>query len=569
MQQAFSANALSSMSPFKNLITLKHKDNARKRRLMSPSANWIHIWGFVTGAVISGEFSGFNTGYSYGLGSMIVAHTLMCCLMITVSLNLVELTLCMPFASGCAAWAKAAFGGPAGCLIGMAYTLDMVFIGAEVTQFLGLTMTSIFSGDVDLKILYWLLTIGFCWTINLHPKVFFNTITAMSAISVVLVVAPLLVCIQDFDFSLAWETVMPDGSISRDFLPFGVMGVAQSCATALYLLICFEALPVIIEETSKATKNIQRGMIAANVTLLGVSWISLVVCAGMKPGVKQLAFAQLPYTAIITAAYPHANEQAINLVNIPGIFASQLAIYYACTRYIYGLSRSGYLPQVCSLTNRWGSPWVSMIVTNSLWFIFSLIYQFIPIMQTEGIFLALGTIFAMTAYLVQPLVYLKLHYSMVSLPRPFKIPFGLGPLVAIVNFLIACAGIMAMVAYNTIWRWCLLGILAGYAFITPFYFFFIKQNLENSPEKIFMKEQMKMRINEQVEDAIFAQSKQSSRPSSVQIFTSNVKYSSRPSSVKATTSIVKDPLVAVENRKNEIKSNLADLYGAGNFKREK
>ncbi|KAJ3398118.1 hypothetical protein HDU80_009248, partial [Chytriomyces hyalinus] len=46
----------------------------KKRKLMPAYATSIHVWGFIVGTVISGEFSGFNVGYANGLGSMIVAH---------------------------------------------------------------------------------------------------------------------------------------------------------------------------------------------------------------------------------------------------------------------------------------------------------------------------------------------------------------------------------------------------------------------------------------------------------------------------------------------------------------
>ncbi|KAJ3015747.1 UNVERIFIED_CONTAM: hypothetical protein HDU68_012585, partial [Siphonaria sp. JEL0065] len=130
----------------------------------------------------------------------------------------------------------------------------------------------------------------------MQPKVYFNVITGLTTISVILVVAPFVAAASQFDFSHAWETAMPDGTVSTEFLPFGVSGVIQSFPLALYLLICFESLPVAVEETIEDEgSNMKWGMFAANVTLLSVSWITLIVCAGMPPGVMQLSGATLPY----------------------------------------------------------------------------------------------------------------------------------------------------------------------------------------------------------------------------------------------------------------------------------
>ncbi|TPX67137.1 hypothetical protein CcCBS67573_g07606 [Chytriomyces confervae] len=272
----------------------------KKRKLMPAYATSIHVWGFVVGTVISGEFSGFNAGYANGLGSMIVAHVLCSILMGTVSLNLTELVTAMPFASGCAAYASGAFNGAVACFIGYAYTFDMVFIGAEVTAFMGVALQALFGTETNYNILYYLVTILVCTAINFHPKVYFNVITVMTVISCLLVIIPLFAVAPQFDFKDAFVTnvLMPDGTIttSTDFLPFGISGVINSFPLALYLLICFESMPCCVEETQAIATSIPRGMLAANLTLLSMSWIALVVTAGMPPGQSVLQAAILPYS---------------------------------------------------------------------------------------------------------------------------------------------------------------------------------------------------------------------------------------------------------------------------------
>ncbi|KAJ3283317.1 hypothetical protein HDU79_009173 [Rhizoclosmatium sp. JEL0117] len=518
MDTAIKSNFIfSTTDPLKNLVNLRHKASMNQRKLMKPYANWIHIWGFVTGAVISGEFSGFNAGYSYGLGSMIIAHFCASILMITVSLNLVELTTAMPFSSGCVSFAKAAFGGAAGCAIGIAYTFDMVFIGAEVTQFLGVTLGNMFGiADSRYTIAFWAISVLLCWVLNVQPKVFFNVITLLSAVSVVLVIAPLFALVHQFDFSEALQTVLGDSSsVTTMFLPTGISGVVQSFPLALYLLICFECLPVAVEETDEMEgQTMMWGMAAANFTLLGVSWIVLLVCAGMPPGAINLSSALLPYSAILQQSYPNVNQQVISFVSIPGIFASQLSIFYACSRYFYGMSRSGYLPSVISVTNRYGAPWVSMIMTAVLWIALSFVLQFFPNENTSNMFLALGTIFALLAYIMQPVVYIRLHYLMPNLPRPFKIPYGLGLVSAGVNLTIALFFLLGMLFYNRNWQWGLLGILIGIAYLVPVYYFLIRNNLANSPDKLFIAEQLKLRMSNSTRRSINNPKRSSERRSS-------------------------------------------------------
>ncbi|KAJ3080332.1 hypothetical protein HDU99_008661, partial [Rhizoclosmatium hyalinum] len=203
-----------------------------KRKLLPAFAKSIHVWGFVVGTVISGEFVGFNSAYAYGLGSMIVAHVFTSLLMITVSLTLTELATAMPFASGSASYANAAFHGSIACIIGYAYTFDMVFIGAEATNFVGIAFQTIFNTELQYNVLYWIASVLLCSVINLSPKLTLNLLVYLSAISCLLAVIPLCVVSQNFDFSSVFNTTITysDGTtaVSTAFLPYGIKGVVLS-----------------------------------------------------------------------------------------------------------------------------------------------------------------------------------------------------------------------------------------------------------------------------------------------------------------------------------------------------
>ncbi|TPX67138.1 hypothetical protein CcCBS67573_g07607 [Chytriomyces confervae] len=452
-----------------------------KRKLMPAYANWIHVWGFIVGTVISGSFSGFNAGYANGLGSMIVAHVFASILMITVSLNLMELATAMPFASGCAAYASGAFNGVVACFIGYAYTFDMVFIGAEVTNFFGSALEMLFATGHDLGIMYYLLTIFVCMAINFYPKAFFNVITVTSAISCLLVVVPLFATASHFNYQNAFITPITSANgtvtFSTDFLPFGIEGVINSFPLALYLLICFESMPCCVEETQTIASSIPKGMFAANLTLIPLSWIALVVTAGMPPGGIALQSAMLPYSSILVTAFQLSSEQIVILISLPAVFSSQLAIYYATTRYIYGLSRGGYMPPILSLTTNNGAPYTAMLATSTMFALLSIVLQYSPDPETARIFLVIGTIFALTAYIVQPILFIRLRYRLPALPRPFNVKsFGIP--VAIINL------------------WCLLWVAIGYACLVPFYIFVVRHNLMDSPEKLFIRRQLDTMLRE-------------------------------------------------------------------------
>ncbi|KAI8612174.1 amino acid permease-domain-containing protein [Chytriomyces sp. MP71] len=479
-----------------------NKDEYLKKRMLMPAyANSFHVWGFVVGAVISGEFSGFNTGYVYGLGSMIVAHIFASLLMVCVSLNLTELVTAMPFASGCAAYANAAFNGVVACFIGYAYTFDMVFIGGEVTNFIGAALALLFNTEPRFNILYYLLTILICHLINFYPKVYFNVVTIGSAVSCLMVIIPLIAVAPQIDFSQAFTTMIPlsDGTviISTDLLPYGFSGVINCFPLALYLLICFESMPCCVEETQEIKTTIPRGMLMANLTILFLSWIALVVCAGMPPGVSLLTAASLPYSDILSNAFNMSNHQAVTLISLPSVFASQLAIYYGVTRYIYGQSRGGYMPPILSLTTSQGAPYTAMIATSFMFTVLSVVLQYSSANDTASTLVTMGTIFALTAYIVQPIVYIRLKIRLPDLPRPFNMK-SLGVGVATLNIIIATGALIGMVYLNRMWQLCLAGIAVAYVLMVPFYLLVVRHYLTDSPEKMFIKRQLDSIMRESV-----------------------------------------------------------------------
>ncbi|KAJ3080131.1 hypothetical protein HDU99_009172, partial [Rhizoclosmatium hyalinum] len=147
------------------------------------------------------------------------------------------------------------------------------------------------------------------------------------------------------------------------------------------------------------------------------------------------------------------------------------------------MSRGGYMPPGLSLTTKNGAPYTAMIVNSMFWIGISFILQYSPNPNTLTIINAAGTIFAMTAYIIHPIVFIQLRYKLPRLPRPFRVPF-IGTSLAVTNFVIAVAFLVGMLYWSPYWQNCMLYITIGYAGLLPFYYFYIRKLLEDSPEKL-------------------------------------------------------------------------------------
>src|SRR5437660_12578955 len=90
------------------------KEHALKKRM-----GVLHIWALGVGAVITGEYFGWNQGLAAGgpVG-MLLASLFVCALYLMWVLALSELSVAMPFAGGPLAYGRRAVGPAFGFLIG-------------------------------------------------------------------------------------------------------------------------------------------------------------------------------------------------------------------------------------------------------------------------------------------------------------------------------------------------------------------------------------------------------------------------------------------------------------------
>ncbi|KAI8610761.1 hypothetical protein BC830DRAFT_716101 [Chytriomyces sp. MP71] len=82
-----------------------------------------------------------------------------------------------------------------------------------------------------------------------------------------------------------------------------------------------------------------------------------------------------------------------------------------------------------------------MMGTSFLFVVLSLVLQYSPASNTASTFVTMGTIFALTAYILQPIIYIRLKFRLPGLPRPFNMKLS-GVIVAAVNIVIAIGALI-------------------------------------------------------------------------------------------------------------------------------
>eukprot|EP00842_Homolaphlyctis_polyrhiza_P005384 jgi/Hompol1/5847/HPOL_004736-RA len=297
--------------------------------------------------------------------------------------------------------------------------------------------------------------------------------TALCAASVLILVVFLLIEVPQVNFSLAFQTIMPDGSTSTAFLPFGFQGVINSMPFALYLYVGFEMLPVCAEETLDNKATTPRGMFSAMTTIGVLATATLLITSSVKQYTANIiAGSSFPHSDAISAIYGN-DDTNINLgstkllafANLIAELASIQSTIFTSSRYIYGLSRGGYLPTLLAITTRKeNSPLIAFFAAGVL----SIIICF-PLKYTTGsanTVLAAVTAFVFVGYAFNMVVYIYL--TQIRNRKNFNV-------VENAWGLIGAAYRLYLITFFVI---CAMGIA-----VVPYYFMFIKSNLKASPEK--------------------------------------------------------------------------------------
>jgi ethanolamine permease len=109
-----------------------HESYLRQRRLKG-SANGFLLWGLGVGAVISGNFYGWNYGLAAGgFWGMAIATFLMAIMYLCMVYTLAELSAALPHAGGLYSFTRSAFGPFWGFICGVTVTIEYVLATAAL-----------------------------------------------------------------------------------------------------------------------------------------------------------------------------------------------------------------------------------------------------------------------------------------------------------------------------------------------------------------------------------------------------------------------------------------------------
>ena len=489
------------------------KDYFEQRELRR-HAGVFALWALGVGAVISGDFSGWNLGFAVGgWGGMLVATVIITIMYLGLTYSIAEMSPALPHTGGAYSFARTAWGPWGGFITGIAENIEYVLTPAVIMFFIGSYLTAIFETPAAFQPVWWIL--GYIVFVGLNARgveLSFTVTVIVTLLAIAILIVFFVSAIPFFDFSKYAMNIgadpatgaaveLPDGH--GPFLPFGIHGVLAALPFAVWLFLAIEELPLAAEESADPKRDMPKGIMLGMFTLIALGFLVLIInpaipitrevtdaagTASTVHGAFALGTSGEPILDGFRAIFGSNWAKALALIAVAGLVASFHTIIFAYGRQIFSLSRAGYFPHFLSVTHgTHKTPNLALITGGVVGLAVMLIVWFTMGGEAAGSFIGgvllnMAVFGAMFSYLLQALTFIKLRNSFPNIERPYRSPFGIfGASLTVIIALVT----IGFQLTDPVYRTGVIGVAFWYALAILYFAAYGRKTLVLSPEEEF------------------------------------------------------------------------------------
>ncbi|ARV59065.1 amino acid ABC transporter permease [Nostocales cyanobacterium HT-58-2] len=471
------------MHRVKGIVSYRNVDeNYLKQRQLNRGAGWFLLWGLGVGAVISGDFYGWNYGLAAGgFWGLSIATFLMAIMYLCMVYSLAELSAALPHAGGLYSFTRNAFGPFWGFICGVVVTVEYVLATAALVFSMSNYLKPIISNVPNYLVWILLYTVFVAIAIqSLELTLNVSLFLTLAAIFVLGLFYVSMLGTNVFKPELLFNIPADPGQSAN--LPKGWHGIFAAIPYAIWFYLAIELLPLANEETENVSRNMPRALIIGMFTLIALSVLTLVLNSGVGGGAAAIGQSSVPLRDGLEAYFGKgATSDSLTATALAlGLGASLPTQIYGYGRSLFSLSRAGYIPRWISLTSESGTPYRALILGTLVGLLFVMVVD-LGSDAVDAVILNMAVFAAVISYILVMLSYIKLKLSRPNLPRPYESPLGiLGASVGAGLAIFALVACYSVPAYRP-------GILgdAVVLVMAAFYFFFCSRNrlVAQAPEE--------------------------------------------------------------------------------------
>ncbi|WP_315790835.1 amino acid permease [Fischerella sp. JS2] len=459
-------------------------ENYLRRRQLKVGVGSLFLWGLGVGAVISGDFYGWNYGLiAGGFWGLAIATFLMAIMYICMVYSLAELSVALPHAGGFYSFTRNAFGPFWGYICGVAVTIEYVFATAAIIYSMSNYLKPLIDHFFPLpSYLIWLILYAIFVRIciqGMELSLYVSFWLTLVAIMVLGIFYVSMLAAGVFKPELLFN-VPADPGQSATWLPKGWLGVFAAIPYAIWFYLAIEVLPVASEETQDVPKNMPTGLITAMFTLVVLSILTLVLNSGIGDGAVAIGQSSVPLSEGLEAYFGKgATNNTITAIALSlGLGVSLLTLIYSYGRILFALSRTGYIPRWISVTKN-NTPYRALILGTVIGFVCVILVD-AGSDAVDAVILNMSVLAALISYILVMLSYIKLKFSRAELKRPYESPLGIpGALIGTTLAIFALIACLSVPTYQVgIW-----GVITVIILATLYFFFSRNRLVAQAPEE--------------------------------------------------------------------------------------
>jgi len=444
------------------------------------------LWALGVGAVISGDFFGWNFGLaSGGFGGLLIATMITTVMYAGLCFSIAEMAAAMPHTGGAYSFARSAMGPWGAYITGLAENMEYILTPAVIVVGIGGYLGAIFGTPPSAEPLWWLVAYAVFVGLNVAGvETTFRFTVLITALALGVLLVFWVTAIPRFDLEWALN-IEPQPGQSR-WLPRGTAGILSALPFAIWFFLAIEQLPLAAEEAHAPARDLPRGLLYGLLTLVVAAFLTLFLNAGIAPGAATLGSSPEPLFVGFRATLGEGlGAKLLALVAVTGLIASFHSIIFAYGRQIFSLSRAGYFPQWLSRTHpRRRTPHVALLAGAVLGYIVAYgIHALGPEHPVGAVLLNMAVFGAVIAYALQMLSFILLRIRLPDIARPYRSPLGVPG--AVIALIIAAVTLVALFVTDPIYQRVVIGAAVWYGLGLLWFAVYARHRLVLAPEESF------------------------------------------------------------------------------------
>ena len=272
-----------------------------RRKLRRHAAFW-SLWALGVGAVISGDFYGWNLGLDAGgFGGLLIAGIVITVMYYGLCYSIAEMSPALPHTGGAYSFSRSAMGPWGGFVTGLAENMEYVITPAVVVGAMGFLSHDIVfdltgaDGWWNSPVLWWAIYYIIFVGINIlgiEITMRFTVVITVAALGILAFFFLAVLVTRSFDGSLLTNIPPEEGGSS--FLPKGIAGIFPALPFAIWFYLAIEELPLAAEESHDPKRDIPRATIWGLNTLVLFAVLTLFLNTGVGGGAATIGTSATP-----------------------------------------------------------------------------------------------------------------------------------------------------------------------------------------------------------------------------------------------------------------------------------